>query len=350
MKIAFFASNAVAFHARSLEERPLGGTETAIVRLAEALQLRGHQVTVFTPHENPPPSLPRYLPLRMIESHEPVDAFIAVRDWIPIFYKIPAKKRFMWTGDSFDQFVNYGIGDRRISKVMDGLLCVSQWQAKALADASGFPLEKTWKLANGIELKAFQKKIEKTRKRLIYSSTPYRGLEHIPRLFLKLKERHPELECHIFSSYKIYDQKETSDYLALVESLKAQTGIVVHGSVLQSQLAEEFLKSSILFYPCHFEETSCITAMEAMASGCVVLSSALGALPETVGEAGVLIPGLPGRGDYDSMFLAAADRLLSDDREWKRLSDLGVQRAQGCAWSSVAESFESYLRSAHGCS
>lgn len=350
MKFAFFASNAVPFHGRSLEERALGGTETAIIRLAEALQLRGHQVTVFTPHENPPPSLPRYLPLKMVESHEAVDAFISIRDWIPVFYKIPAKKRFLWTGDSFDQFMNYGIGDRRIAKVMDGLLCVSQWQAKALCEASGFPLEKAWKLANGIELKNFQKPVNKVRKRLIYSSTPYRGLEHIPRLFLELKKRHPELECHVFSSYKIYDQNETSEFLGLIEALKAQTGIVVHGSVLQAQLAEEFLKSSVLFYPCHFEETSCITAMEAMAAGCVVLSTALGALPETVGESGVLIHGLPGKDEYDREFITAADRLLSDDVEWKRLSDLGRERSKLCAWSHVAESFESYLRNIHGCS
>ena len=350
MKFAFFASNAVPFHARSLEERPLGGTETAVLRLAEALQLRGHQVTVFTPHENPPPSLPRYLPLRSVESHEPVDVFVSVRDWIPTFYKVPAKKRFLWTGDSFDQFMNYGIGDRRIAKVLDGLLCVSQWQAKALCEASGFPIEKAWKLANGIELKAFEKTIEKKRKRLIYSSTPYRGLEHIPRLFLELKKKHPDLECHVFSSYKIYDQKETSDYVALVESLKSQTGIVVHGSVLQAQLAEEFLKSSILFYPCHFEETSCITAMEAMAAGCVVLSSHLGALPETVGEAGILIPGRPGQGDYDSEFISAADRLLSDDALWGRYSVAGRQRAQTYSWAQVAESFEAFLRSKHECS
>src|SRR5947209_2216320 len=98
MKIAFFASNVVPIHPKSLDERPLGGTETGIIRLAEALENRGHEVTVFTPLENPPESRPRYLPLASVEKVGPVDAFVSIRDWIPLFYKIPTKLRMLWTG------------------------------------------------------------------------------------------------------------------------------------------------------------------------------------------------------------------------------------------------------------
>lgn len=49
MKITFVADACVPFHGRTLEEQPLGGTETAVIRLAAALSERGHEVTVFTP-------------------------------------------------------------------------------------------------------------------------------------------------------------------------------------------------------------------------------------------------------------------------------------------------------------
>src|SRR4051794_19991746 len=125
LRIAIYASNTVAFHAKSLDERPLGGTETGIIRLAEALLKLGHNVTVYVPFENPPESQPVYKHYREIKKSEPVDLFISVRDWIPLLYRIQAKKRCLWTGDSYDQFSNFGMGDRRVSHQIDHLFTVS---------------------------------------------------------------------------------------------------------------------------------------------------------------------------------------------------------------------------------
>lgn len=343
MKFAFFAGSLIPIHARSLEERPLGGTETGVIRLSEALQRLGHDVSVFTNLENPPESNPRYLPLRMVESFSEVDCFIVCRDWIPAFYRIPTKRRFVWTGDSFDQFVNFGLGDKRVAGALDALLTVSDWQADKLSEYSGFPRGKAWKLGNGIDPSLFSGTEKKNPQRLIYSSTPYRGLRHIPKYFLELKKKFPDLECHIFSSYQVYNQIGDQNFENLMFQLRSIPGIEVHGSVMQSQLSREFMKSGILFYPCEFEETSCITAMEAMAAGAVVLSSHLGALPETVGDAGILIEGMPGQGDYDQKFLAAAEELLSKPDRLERLSDLGKKRADSMTWAKVAERFVQFV-------
>lgn len=335
MKIAFFASNCIPIHAKSLLERPVGGTETGIIRMAEGLQEIGHEVTVFTTHQNPPESKPRYLPLAQVETHPPVDVFISIRDWIPLFYQIQSKFRFLWTGDSYDQMANFGIGDQRVQSRFDRLLCVSDWQAQKLCQASGLPKEKTFVLGNGIHLPYFDKKIEKKRKRLIYSSTPYRGLEYIPFYYPELKKAHPDLELHIFSGYEIYDQTNPN-FKALRESLTKLEGCTVHKNILQDQLAEEFLKSSILFYPCHFEETSCITAMEAMAAGCVPVTFDLGALRETIGEAGILIPGTPRDTSAIEAYLRATHQLLANDDDFKKLSKAGQTRSKSLSWSDRA--------------
>ena len=89
MKILIYAgSNCVGFHAQSLKERALGGTETGVIRLAEQLESFGHEVHVFTRLENPPPSHPPYHPLQAINQFTEADVLISVRDWIPLFFEV----------------------------------------------------------------------------------------------------------------------------------------------------------------------------------------------------------------------------------------------------------------------
>lgn len=344
MKIAFYATNIVPIHAEILNERALGGIETGIVRLAEALSRRGHDVTVYTPHENPPPSKPVYRFKNEIIQAGSLDVFVAVRDWIPLlFQEIKAEKRVFWTGDAADQFPNYGIGDKRVIASCDRLLTVSSWHTENLCEASGFPRAKTSALGNGVDLRLFDGSEKRIRKRMIYSSMPYRGLVHVPPLLKALVQKHPDLEMHVFSGYQIYDQGN-KEFEGLRRELSGISQVKIHGNVLQKELAREFMKSSVLFYPCHFEETSCITALEAQAAGCPIVSTHLGALPETVGNAGILIDEMPGSQKFYDRFFIETDRLLSDDRLWTSLSEAGKKRAQEFSWDVIAQRFETILK------
>ena len=350
LRIAFHAAGNIPFHGKSLEERPLGGTETGIIRLAESLNKRGHEVVVFSAYENPPETNPKYFHVSEINDHGKFDIVVIVQNWKAAFATVPAKHRFFLTGDGPEQYLNYGIGDRRTVNLFTKLLTVSNWQAKTLCAHSGFPIEKTWYIGNGIHPEYFKKEVEKKRKRLIYSSSPNRGLKFIPDLYNTLIKKHPDLEIHIFSSAKMYSGYAAGEaQLApivpeIVSRLKELPNCHYHESTLQKDLAKEFMKSSILFYPCDFPETSCITAIEAQAAGCAVLSSNYCALPETVADAGILIRGKPGSSEYLRSYLAAADILLSDDELLERLSKRGKERvAKHYHWDHVAERFEAVL-------
>jgi glycosyltransferase involved in cell wall biosynthesis len=343
MKIAIYCSNVVPIHARTLDERAVGGTETGVIRLAEALDQMGHDVTVYTPHENPPTSQPRYLSKEQITQSPEFDAFIAVRDWIPLlFQEVKAKRKYFWTGDAADQYPNFGIGDRRVASQIHALLTVSDWQAKTLSEASGFPHEKTFVLGNGIDLSLFEGEELRNSKRLIYSSMPYRGLVYVPTLFQALRKKYPDLELHVFSGYDLYDQPD-KHMVEIRNALTALPGCTLHGTVKQKQLAREFMKSAILFYPCHFEETSCITAMEAQAGGCAIVSSHLAALPETVGESGILVREEPGSPAFLEAIFRATDQILSDPQLWKKFSDAAIARAKNFSWRVVAKRLETFL-------
>jgi glycosyltransferase involved in cell wall biosynthesis len=340
MRLGFFA-NTIPFDDFTLEERPLGGTETGVVRLARALNGLGHEVIVCTSAPNPRLSNPLYVNIESIRDVGPLDAFIAIRDWKVLNLEVFAKTKMLWTGDSYDQPFTLGLGDKRVVDLVDRLLTVSDWHTESLCEKSGFPREKAFTLGNGIEQSLFQGSEERARKRLIYSSVPYRGLQLMPDILAALVEKHPDLELHCFSGFGVYGDlvhdNDKRNYADLLERLGKYEQFHTHGNVPQRQLAREMMRSSILAYPNTFEETSCITAMEAQAAGCVVVSSAKGAMPETVGNAGILLSQEPGTAAYTRAFVEAVDSVLSDFDLWKQMSDAALERAQDFGWPIVAQ-------------
>lgn len=350
LRIAFYTGRCLPIHAYSLDERPLGGIETGVIHLAAHLQKRGHHITVFTSHKNPPPSKPAYLPLTDIHTRGEFDVLVAVKDWWPAFFTVPRKKLFYLTGDSFDQYITFGLGDKRVVEKVDYFLAKSDWHRMTLCEMSGFPFEQSFVLGNGLDLLDFYGKEKRERKRLMYSSAPFRGLALTPTLFSRILKLHSDAEFHIFSGLQVYDTDrpfegpETKFFESLCGILRKIPNVFLHGNIRQKELAREFMKSSILFYPNSFPETNCRTVLEAQAAGCVPVTSALGALPETVGDAGFLIQGNPDSDQYANDFVKHVDLLLQDDVLWQRLSENGLRRAESeFRWEYVANRFETLL-------
>lgn len=84
--------------------------------------------------------------------------------------------------------------------------------------------------------------------------------------------------------------------------------------------------------------------VEAQACGAVVVAYASGALPEVVGDAGVLVP------EGDTAALAAAvSRLVTTPGEWSRLREAGLRAAEHTTWDAVARGqVELYERASEG--
>ena len=71
---------------------------------------------------------------------------------------------------------------------------------------------------------------------------------------------------------------EADEYAALYERSRGLPGVEYVGSLSQPDLAQVLHKIDALTYPSTFAETSCIAAIEALAAGCQVLATDLGAL------------------------------------------------------------------------
>jgi glycosyltransferase involved in cell wall biosynthesis len=354
MRICFYAASCLPIHGRSLEERPLGGTETGIIRVAAELALRGHDVTVVTSFPNPVPGAgghPSYINAAELNKLPPFELFVAVKDWRPAFFGFAYKRCAFWTGDGFEIYSNYGVGDPRVAAHFEKFLAASSWHARTLCEESGMPLSKAFVLGNGIHPDYFVGREIRNPRRIIYTSAPYRGLELMPAILKALLKKFPDLEFHVFAGMDIYNTDRefegphVAQYKQLAGVLSSIPGVTLHGNVTQRQLSREYMKSAVYTYPNIIGETCCITALEAQAAGCPVVASAFSALPETVGEGGILIDKPVGSLEYLQQFAAVTARLLSDDQLRAQLSEAGMSRVRAhFTWERVTDRFEAAFR------
>lgn len=355
MRIFFLAEYCIPIHALSLQERPLGGTETALIHLARNLHERGHEVKVFTSHDAPPPSppeSPQYLPASALPLAGGCDVLVVVQQCTGVFHGVEAKKVLYWTGDGPEQFTTFGIGDERFKQRTDLILAVTNWHAQSLSSKSGFPVERIRVIRNAVVIRDFEEQVERVPHRLIYTSAPHRGLHLALNAFDVIRKSVQDAELHVFSGFELYDRERpfSGPQKAIFEDLKERCknteGCSLHGNILQHELAKEYLKSSLYLYPASVPETSCITAIEAKAAGCPAIVSSLGGLPETVGKGGIVISGEPSSEVFLQQFTSAALTLLNDKKAWAKVSSQAINEAkEHYSWNLVTDRFEASIAS-----
>jgi glycosyltransferase involved in cell wall biosynthesis len=119
--------------------------------------------------------------------------------------------------------------------------------------------------------------------------------------------------------------------------LDATDGVRALGYVDDALLPGLYAGAEVFVLP-SLHEGFGLPCLEAMACGTPVVAAAAGALPETVGDAGVLVPA----GDAGALAEAVA-ALAGDDAERSRLSRAGAARAQGFSWDRTARAIDAVL-------
>jgi glycosyltransferase involved in cell wall biosynthesis/Flp pilus assembly protein TadD len=355
----FFSQQAsMPFDGRTPYERPLGGTESALVYLARALAHLGHRVVVFNCCKEPgvydgveyaqwDTMLGRCLTDRP-------DVMTSVRFWDLIGRTRLAPVQIFWTGDAADQPYIEGLSDRAARSEIDFFMLQSDWQAETFQALLGIPAWQVLRTNLGAAGSTVEPPIRPEgtaprARRLAYASTPFRGLDVLLDVFPRIRAACPDAELDVFSSMKVYGISEAEDQKRFGEiyAKARQPGVNLVGSIDQRTLAQRLQQSRILAYPNHFAETFCIAAIEAQAAGCVVVTSALGALPQTVGTGGICIPGDTQSAAYQDAFVEACVALLKDDGRWLQMSEAALARSwSDYTWAAVAGQWDKNLTAA----
>ena len=198
-------------------------------------------------------------------------------------YADTTKPTIYWNQLSHDQNAVQFLSTPENVEAINQFVFVSNWQAEQFRKTFNIPGYKTTVLKNaciGVEQRQAG---ARDKVRLCYISTPWRGLDVLLKAWEILKPQ--DCELHVFSSTKIYGKdfaiNNENYYQELYDKCEALPNVVYRGSVSNEELRKELHTFDILAYPNTFEETSCIAVIEALSAGLRVVTSNLGALPET---------------------------------------------------------------------
>ena len=198
-------------------------------------------------------------------------------------YADSSKTTVYWNHLSYDQDGVQFLSSPEYVNLIDNFVFVSNWQAEQFRKKFNIPGYKTQVMKNAcIGVQQRQSGTRNTVK-LCYTSTPWRGLDILLQAWDVLKPENAEL--HIFSSTKLYGKEfaESNEnrYQDLYDKCNLLPNVVYRGYITNEELRKELPSFDILAYPNTFEETSCIAVIEALSAGLRVVTSNLGALPET---------------------------------------------------------------------
>lgn len=179
---------------------------------------------------------------------------------------------------------------------------VSSWQRDAYHNILNIP-RTNWSTVISNPIVPFEKNKKKTETiRIIYTSTPQRGLGILVPVFQKLCEEFDNIELDVFSSFNIYGWDDPPEFNELLEVCKNSVKIKYHGFQPNDVVRQALANAHVFAYPSIWQETSCRALMEAMSAGCICIHPDLAALRETSGGLNLIYDYTDDMNEHASVF------------------------------------------------
>lgn len=252
-------------------------------------------------------------------------------------YKVAKTLRQRFRVFRWYSFINMQL---KVAKKFSHIITVSEFTKKDIAKEFNLDEYKFRVVHNGIHNEYFYPKQNGPRPEnsLIVTNsadTPLKGLNFLLEAVAKIRKSRP---IHL----TVIGQPKPN---GIIENLVAKLGVgdMVHftGRIANEEFADYYAKSTIAVVPSLYEGFG-IPAAEAMACGVPLISTSGGALPEVVGDAGIIVP--PG----DSGALARAIvHLLDSPDDRKKYAQAGLARVNSVfSWKKAAQEVVDVYREA----
>ena len=294
------------------------------LRAYQFLQRNGHRYDVI--HDNQSLSyglwaLSRRLPT-LATIHHPitVDLDIAIR-----------AERYFWRKLKQLRWYSFIHMQKQVARTLPYILTVSECARRDISRDFTIPLERFRIVPNGINTDLFYPlpDVQRDSHRIIVTNsadTPLKGLVYLLHAIAEIRRRRP------VRLVVIGQPKPNGTIERLVRKLNLADQVSFTGRISSAAFVQEYARAGMAVVPSVYEGFG-LPAGEAMACGVPVIATTGGALPEVVGDAGILVP------PRDTPALAAAiEDLLDDPAKAVALGQQGYQRVQAhFTWQRAAE-------------
>ena len=229
--------------------------------------------------------------MEMLEKHVSKELLDQVQICTSIPGKVPIdsnKLNILWQKNSWDQpNLQKFFKDPSRFDEYDWYVFNSHWNYEKFRYAFDIPTEKSVVIKNGIEQFPIRKIYKRgTPIKLIHHCTPWRGLNVLLRAMQEVEN--PNVTLDVYSSCKVYgsefEEMTEKDFVGLYQQAKDLPNVNYIGYKPHEYIKEMMPNYDMFVYPSIFEETSCASALEALASGVHVITNNFGALYETCAE------------------------------------------------------------------
>ena len=252
-------------------------------------------------------------------------------------YKVAKTLRQKFRVFRWYSFINMQL---KVARTFSHIITVSEFTKKDIAKEFHLDEDKFRVVHNGINNEFFYplQNGPRPENALIVTNsadTPLKGLNFLLEAVAEIRKKQP------IKLTVIGEPKKNG----IIENLVAKLGVsdIVHftGRIANEEFAEYYAKSTIAVVPSLYEGFG-IPAAEAMACGVPLISTSGGALPEVVGDAGMIVP------PADSGALANAISLLLNSPETrKKYAQAGLNRVNSVfSWAKAAEEVVEVYREA----
>lgn len=351
MKLLFVNGSQVRFTVETPLREPLGGTESAVAYLSQALAARGHDVTLMAnlPDgtadtaggvRHRPRALARDADFFARAGFDAVVTISAPSAAAHMKRIAPGAFHVAWL--HLPPNAQAAAAITAAAPAIDCALFVSATQRSALRYPGPSHV-----IGNGIS-PAFENLFSSPaqlraakQNRAAYASIPDRGLEVLADVIARARV---ETRFDIWSGMRLYQQAEDA-FAPLYARLAALPRCRHHGAVGQADLARALAPCAFLAYPCTVGETYGIVVQEAIAAGLKVVTTDIGALKHTtMGFADLVPPGAELAARFSGRLEDTVAEFLRDPDAWAQARFDQMQAVnRTCTWAARAQEWEAFL-------
>jgi len=149
--------------------------------------------------------------------------------------------------------------------------------------------------------------------RLIYTSTPQRGLNILVPVFEELAKKYKNIHLDVFSSFKIYGWDEADkSFEPIYNRIRNHPQMTYHGFASNEKVRSALQNAHIHAYPSIWLECNSRSVIEAMSSGVWCVHPNFGGLVDTSGGMNFMYQGHQDQNKHANIFYQALDHAIQN--------------------------------------